>query len=169
MKKSMRRLAPAFSSNRMIWEYVERFYLPAARHHDALSAHGLARGQALADWVASIRQRWADVAVAAVSADGNGPRRIGEGVPVSADVRLGSVQPGEVAVEVYYGPLDAQRDIAAASVRPLQLGEEVSPGVHRFLGTVPCERTGLHGFTVRVRPAHPDANNLLVTGLLTWR
>jgi starch phosphorylase len=169
MKKSMRRLAPAYSSNRMIWEYVERFYLPAARHHDALAAAGCARASALSEWIASIRQRWGDVAVERVEAGRDGPRRVGDGFEVTADVRLGQVAPGEVAVEIYYGPLDAQRSISTPFRAPMSLDDEVSPGVHRFRGVIPCERTGLQGYTIRVRPAHPDANNLLVTGLVTWR
>ena len=34
MKESIRRLAPAFSTIRMVREYTERFYLPAAEHFD---------------------------------------------------------------------------------------------------------------------------------------
>jgi starch phosphorylase len=169
MKKSMRELAPAFSSNRMIWEYVERFYLPAARHHDALIANGLVRAGALAEWVRSIRERWSDVGVESVVAAADGTPRVGQGVEVTAQVHLGRVTPGEVTVEVYHGPLDAQRAISAPATVAMRLDAEVDGGRHRFRGTIPCERTGLHGYTVRVRPAHPDAHDLLVTGLVTWR
>ena len=42
MKRSMRLLTPVFSTNRMLWEYAERYYVPAARCYERLSAgrHG---------------------------------------------------------------------------------------------------------------------------------
>lgn len=34
--------------------------------------------------------------------------------------------------------------------------------------TIPCHKSGLHGYTVRVRPHHPDLQDALIPGLLTW-
>jgi len=44
----------------------------------------------------------------------------------------------------------------------------VASGRFRYTGRLPCDRSGLLGYGVRVRPSHPDANNLLATGLMTW-
>jgi hypothetical protein len=34
--------------------------------------------------------------------------------------------------------------------------------------TVPCPRSGLHGYTVRVTPFHPDTPKAFLPGLITW-
>ncbi len=34
--------------------------------------------------------------------------------------------------------------------------------------TIGCDRSGMQGYTVRVRPSHPEACDLLGTGLVTW-
>jgi starch phosphorylase len=33
---------------------------------------------------------------------------------------------------------------------------------------VPCSRSGLHGYTVRVLPFHPDEPKAFLPGLITW-
>ena len=41
-------------------------------------------------------------------------------------------------------------------------------GFHIFTGSIPCRRSGLCGFTVRVIPFHPDLANIYDTGLICW-
>lgn len=169
MKRSMKTLSPQFSCNRMIWEYCERFYVPAARYHRELMADGAARARKLADWKKEILRSWSAVAVLSVEAMAPGVRTIGEGFEVRALVDLGAIPPDEVLVEVYHGPLDSAGEITRARSVPMGLSESRGDGTHVYVGSVPCDRTGMQGYTVRVRPEHPDANNLIVTGLMTWR
>jgi starch phosphorylase len=130
MKRSLRTLSPTFSTNRMLWEYGERYYLPAARHHAELCADGFARARAVAAWKQRVEAAWAGVRVESVNATEPGARKVGEGFAIEARVRL--------------------------------------DGHHVYAGVVPCLGAGLLGYGVRVRPAHPDAGNLLATGFMTW-
>jgi glycogen phosphorylase len=169
MKQSMKRLSPRFSTNRMVWEYGERFYVPAARGFAEMTANRAARARALADWKARIALLWPTVKIEGVHPLRVGAYRVGEGFELAADVSLGEIAPDEVAVEVYFGPLDAQRAIVEPRTERLRLEASPGGGRHRYSGTIPCDRSGMLGYAVRARPAHPDANNLLATGLMTWR
>ena len=168
MKASMKRLAPQFSTNRMLWEYGEGYYLPAARYHAELLADGGARALRLAEWKTKVFRQWSRVRVESVEAQRPGTHRVGDEFPLVAVVNLGSLAPGDVSVEAYSGRLDDKRQIAAGSSAPLSLKASLDGGRHRFVGAVPCDRSGMQGYTVRVRPAHPDANGVLATGLMTW-
>ncbi len=167
MKRSLRTLSPIFSTNRMLAEYGERYYLPAARHHAELCADGFARARSVAAWKQRVEAAWALVRVESVRAVEPGARKVGQGFAVEARVRLGELRPAEVAVEAAYGPLDAQMRLAAPEVVPLELRRSLD-GLHLYEGVIPCSRTGQLGYGVRVRPAHPDAASLLATGLMTW-
>jgi len=169
MKQSMKQLSPRFSTNRMVWEYGDRFYLPAARRFAEMTADRAARARALAAWKARLARLWPSVRIEEVHPARVGAYRVGEGFELTATVRLGEIGPDEVAVEVYYGPLDAQRAIVEPRTAPLRLDGSPGTGLHRYLGSIPCDRSGMLGYAVRVRPAHPDSNNLLTTGLMTWR
>ncbi len=168
MKASMKRLAPQFSANRMLWEYGEHYYLPAARYHAELVADGGARAQRLADWKTRVFRQWARVAVERVDARSSGTHLVGESLPVAAIVNLGGLTPDEVCVEACHGRLDDKQQIVTARAVRLKLDGSPGDGRHRFTGEIPCDHSGTNGFTVRVRPCHPDANNLLATGLMRW-
>lgn len=168
MKCSMKRLSPVFSTNRMVGEYAERYYLPTAAGYEALSANHFAGARTLAEWKSRVEREWRAVGVDAVeTVDGRG-HAVGDLVPVSAVVRLGGLDPADVAVEAYVGPIDANRQIVSPSVVPLQHVAPEGEGRHRYAGNVPCERSGMLGYTVRVRPHHRDASNMFITGLMTW-
>lgn len=169
MKKSMKKLSPAFSTNRMLWQYTQDYYLPAARYYARMCDDGMEAARGLAAWKKRIFQNWADVSIESVEAPGESTLQVGEDFEVKTLVRLGAVFPDEVTVEAYYGPLDPERRIAEPLTAPMRLVETLEDGLYRYAGVLPCDRSGLQGYTVRVIPSHPDANNLLCTGLMTWR
>jgi len=169
MKKSLRLLCPAFSTNRMLWEYSERYYLPAAKYYAQITADKMERARQLAEWKRFMRQHWSEVRIEKVEAGRDSMRRVGEGHELAAVVRLGAIQPKDVSVEIYYGPLNAEREIVQARSVSMELAGAAGAGAHRYTGVIPCERSGMHGFTVRVLPAHPDINHSMSTGLITWR
>lgn len=169
MKQSMKRLTWRFSSNRMLWEYSERYYLPAAAYAARLAADGHAAARRLAEWKRRVFRGWSEVRVEEAHPVADGTRRVGESYAVSARVRLGALPPEDVRVELYFGPLDAQRRVVAGEVSPMRLAGDAGPGVYAYEGAVPCARSGLQGLTVRVVPSHPDALGLLATGLVRWR
>jgi starch phosphorylase len=168
MKKSMK-LTPAFSTNRMLFEYGEHYYRPAAAFHTRLAANNYERARALATWKGVIQSQWAGVRVESATAVRRDERRVGEGFEVRAEVRLGGIEPKDVVVEIYVGALDVQQHIHEGKPVAMRLDSARDGGLCRFVGSIPCERTGMFGWTVRVRPNHPDVNNLLSLGLLTWQ
>ncbi|MBN2370577.1 MAG: alpha-glucan family phosphorylase [Vicinamibacteria bacterium] len=167
IKKSMK-LTPTFSSNRMLWEYGERFYLPSAHCFESLTAERLQRARKLAEWKTFIRQQWGGVRIEKAEAQSHGIRRVGEGFEVRAVVRLGPISPEDVYVELYFGSLDAQRRITAGQAIAMRMESALDGGIYRYSGAIPCDLTGMIGYSVRMRPCHPDANNLLCTGLMNW-
>ena len=168
MKRSMRLLTAAFSTNRMLWEYAERYYVPAAHCYERLAANGMAGARQIAVWKASIRKGWGAVRIESVEDTRPGSRRVGEGFELAVVVRLGAIQPKDVAVEACYGPLSAAREIERGRAVALALERSLREGEHRYVGSIPCQRSGMQGFTVRVRPSHPEACELMSTGLVTW-
>jgi starch phosphorylase len=168
MKRSMRLLTPVFSTNRMLWEYAERYYVPAAHCYERLAADRMARARQLAAWKAGIRKCWGAVRIESVEDVRPGARRVGEGFEMIAVVRLGAIEPKDVTVEACFGPLSASREIERNRAVALGLERSLGDGRHRYAGTIPCQRSGMQGYTVRVRPFHPEAYDLLGAGPVTW-
>ena len=168
MKYAMRTCCPVFNSYRMVKEYTERLYLPAAQRWQALAADALTRTRALAAWMERARAHWGEVAVRAVTADMLTPLEAGTARRVQAEIALGALRPEDVSVDLYAGLLTAEGDIGAASVFPMTVEGNPRPGMYLFSGSVEGRSTGSHGFRVRVLPAHADLANPLMLNCITW-
>jgi starch phosphorylase len=156
MKASMKRLSPIFSTNRMVAEYAERFYLPAANRLNRL-AGDKKRVRSLIEWRKRLHVHGSEVNVTQVDVDG-GSREflVGSKVKVTARVSLGSLPPGDVRVQAYYGVLTADGKIGTGSHVDLALRQSVGTD-QLYEGEVECGQSGSCGFAVRVVPFHEDA------------
>ncbi len=156
MKASMKRLSPVFSTNRMVAEYAERFYLPAAKRLIRL-AGDKARVESLLAWRKRLHAHGSEVKVTHVDVDGGSSEfLVGSKLKVSARVSLGGLSPADVGVEAYYGLVAADGSIGEGAHIDLALSQS-SGADHLYAGEVECARSGSCGFAVRVVPFHPDA------------
>lgn len=153
MKASMKRLAFRFSTVRMVSEYVERFYVPTARRFRSLYSGDIRAIEDLAGWKKRVRDHWPEVQVFEVAAPQGDDARIGEPYQVNAKVRLGSLHPTEVDVQLFHGALDAKDEIRdTATFSMTHAGG--ADGVHSYTCMVPFQTSGRYGYTVRVVPKH---------------
>ena len=154
IRHTLATLSPALSADRMVKEYVERLYVPAAHAERAISEDGYAPARALAAWKARIVDAWPGVHVAHVESGGwDAVPQVGDELHVRATVDLAGLTPDDVLVEIVYGrALDSDRldRVTHQQLRPVE-----SNGVTVFEGTVPLARAGSFGYTVRVVPQHP--------------
>ena len=104
-----------------------------------------------------------------VETPSGGELAVGSKIQVSARIRLGPIPPQEVAVELYVGRLDAHGEIVEGVALPMEAAGPAKDGVCMFqTAAVPCSRSGLMGYTVRVLPFHPDEATTFLPGLITW-
>lgn len=93
---------------------------------------------------------------------------VGAQVQVKASVQLGSLSPQDVAVELYLGRLNPTGDIVNAHSTPMKTMKSDSRGNLLFEAATPCSHSGMHRFTVRVRPSQPDLAVPFLPGLIAW-
>ena len=159
-------LGPKVLADRMVREYVERLYAPAARAHRAL-APDTARD--LADWKARVRAGWPKVAVDHVEAGEDlGDAELGATLAVRVRVALGDLRPEDVEVQAVAGRVDADDAIGDARTCALKpAGGPDLEGHWPYEGTLTLDRTGPFGCTVRVLPAHRLLASSAELGLVT--
>jgi starch phosphorylase len=167
VKQAYSSLGPKVTASRMLRDYVEGYYEPAARDGDHALADGAARGRALASWRARVTAAWAGVKVAGVEA-ATGPAVLGDERTVTVTVDLGSLEPGDVSVEVVHGAVGAADEILQPEILRLEHDGTDEAGRARYRGCFACSRAGRHGFTVRVVPSHADLASPVELGLTTW-
>ncbi|MCK9896676.1 alpha-glucan family phosphorylase [Frankia sp. AgB32] len=166
VKHTLSTLGPQVLASRMVQEYVERYYVPAAVSARTAAADDLAGARDLSAWKNRVRAAWSGVRVLNVDSAGLGDTpQAGQSLVVRATVELGGLAPEDVAVLASYGRVDQSDRIAAPATLSLQAVGD-SEGALRYEGTIPLGHTGAFGYTVRVLPRHRLTASVAELGLV---
>src|SRR5207245_9779620 len=105
MRESIRSVTPVFNTHRMVKEYTERLYAPAAQAYREFSQNDCAAASDLSQWKSRIRKDWPQIRIDDVQVGKQDRQNIpvGESLEVSARLHLGGVDPQHVRVEAYHG------------------------------------------------------------------
>jgi len=168
MKASVGSLCHFVNTHRMVGDYVERYYVKAHYQFRALEADNGGRVRQLAAAIERIRQEWHDVWIEAVE-DGTAQKvPVSSTMRVRARVHLGRLNPGDVVVELYLGRVDMNGEMAGGEAIAMRAERQPVDGSYDYVAETSVARSGLHGFTVRVRPYHPDMSIPFIPGLICW-
>jgi starch phosphorylase len=169
MRESIRTIVPVFNTHRMVKEYTERLYEPAAFAHAVLTEDACRPAIELARWKDSIRAEWHHVKLDDVQVHtGNGINvTVGDVVEVSVRTSLGPIAPEFVRVQALIGE-SSNGNIASPTTIDLQQVEQLGKGAFRFAGTIPASESGSYGLNVRIIPTHPHLIQDHELRLITW-
>jgi starch phosphorylase len=98
-KNSIATITPRFTSQRMVGEYLNKFYTAADHQWRLKSAHDFAAARTLADWKDKVRHTWPRVGLQRLD---NPVKRIpyGDSLRFEVGVQLDNLAPGDVTVEM---------------------------------------------------------------------
>ena len=163
---TLKSLGPKVLSTRMVREYVERLYAPAAVSSRALN-DSYDGARALAQWKSRVVAGWSDVHVDHVDTEGiSQTPELGGALDLRVYLSLGALDPADVVVEVVHGRVRGEDELVDTSAAELSVAESYEAGRHRFDGSVTLDRAGSFGYTVRVLPRHPDLASPAELGLV---
>jgi starch phosphorylase len=155
VRHTLKSLGPRVLAGRMVRDYVRGLYAPAAASATRLAASNHAGSRELAAWRSRVLAAWSGVHVRHVESSGVGDTpELGATLSLRAEVELGGLAPADVCVQAAYGQVDEQNglhDVQTVAMTYVGNGAEL----YRYEGSVPLERTGAFGYTVRVLPDHP--------------
>ncbi|SEE40990.1 alpha-glucan family phosphorylase [Jiangella alba] len=153
LRHTLTTLGPKVQATRMVRDYVERLYRPAAQAGRTLNAD-FDGAVSLADWKEQVRAAWPQVRVEHVETTTADTFERGQTLRLHAFVTLGPLTPDDVDVQVVHGPVDDADTLREPAVTPMTLSERQDDGAYRFDGEVQLDRTGAFGYTVRIVPRH---------------
>ncbi len=161
-------LGPVYNTHRMVTQYLDEFYLPAAKRRDGLEADGSAGARARAARRARIRAGWKDVRVVSIESDVPAALAVGAPFEVRAWIAAGAIPPSDLSVELILGRVGADDTLTAVERLPMRAEGGVSDlGVlHR--ARVACASSGTQGFAVRVMPRPVEEGDPPEPTLIVW-
>jgi starch phosphorylase len=147
MRASMGALTPRFSSNRMVREYLERLYLPAAEHYAA--RQDMAWNQRLCDWQDAIDKHWDHIRFGDLHVDEEAGAW-----QFSVPVYLGDIAADFIAVELYAMPPGE----GGPELHRMQRGDPLSGAVNGYAYSIRIPQTlTADAYTPRIVPAFEGA------------
>ena len=157
MRESMAQLTTQFSSNRMLREYVEHYYVPLAESYRRRAAD--AAGE-LETWYLQLAQHWGRIHFGNVTSQSTE-----KGLHVEVQVYLDDLPPEAVSVQLYADASDG----AAPYCQTLQRGSALAGANNAYVyqatvvGTLPFS-----AYTPRIVPTHAEANVPLDANFILW-
>ena len=152
VRHTLRETGPKVQATRMVRDYVQDLYVPAAGSSRAMAQEGYTPAREEASWRTHLLSHWSTVRVAHVEATGaKDTPEIGSSLALRAEVELPDLTPADVTVEAAYGRVDDADGLHEVTTVPMA-HEHTDGSRHWFTATLPLERTGAFGYTVRVLP-----------------
>jgi starch phosphorylase len=151
VRHTLKSLGPKVLASRMVSDYVQQLYAPAAVSASRMAADDFRAARELARWRSGVLAAWPGVSVLHVDSQLAGESQLGAMLTLRAEVALNGLSADDVDVEAVFGGVDTEdslTDIQTVSLKAV----EITDGTSRYEGDVPLERTGPFGYTVRVLP-----------------
>jgi starch phosphorylase len=157
MRESMARLTTQYSSNRMLREYVDDFYIPLATAYRQRSAD---EASALQHWHERLAQHWHRIHFGNVRVS-----QVEGGWQFEVQVYLDDVSADAVNVQIYADATDTDQAVCQTLKRGKLLAGANNAYVYQ--GIVNGKQAA-SAYTPRIIPAHPDANVPLEANFILW-
>ncbi len=162
VRESMARLTPQFSAARMLRDYAEYYYAPAAAAYRERAADRGALGEQLLEWQGWLAERWSGIHFGHLEIDTAGDHHV-----FRVQVFLNEVEPDSVQVELFAEarPLEARPE-RIAMIRKEALVGAANGFVYeaRLAASRPA-----NDYTPRVIPHHPAALVPLEAAQILWK
>jgi glycogen phosphorylase len=160
MRESMSRLTPLFSTNRVVRQYTEDHYLPAASAFRERAGKQGATGLNLLNWQTQLATNWSTVRFGPATLEQKESQFL-----FQVQVHLNDLDPDSVKVELYAEGQNGN----APSRDPMNRGERLRGSVNGFMYTarIPANRPAAD-YTPRVIPYHRGAFVPLEAPFILW-
>ncbi len=168
-KESLKTIIHQFSTHRMVWDYIEQYYVPgmqqaqrlAKNHFEALKEH--------VRWLQNLRAKWPAIRFNMLA---NGAENrifsAGEEREIQLEVHLDGLKPDEVRVEVVLERQDALQSHRNMETIELPVSEELGNGRYRYAKRIKAGDDGAYRFSCRVLPRNQTLLHKHDTRLIKW-
>jgi len=161
IRNSMMKLAPQFSSNRMLREYVEQFYFPAATDYEKRTADNGQLARQLHEWYNALTLHWDQIHFGNIDT-----LKTENGWTFHIQVYLGEILPDQIQVELYAECLEGENP----QVIECDCKEKITGAIHgySYLSNFKTTRPATD-FSTRIIPRHTEARIPAEADLIVWQ
>ncbi len=170
MKNSIAKTSRNFSSQRMVKDYANMFYIPAMEASRRVTGENYKIAKEVAQWKIFLWDNWKQVSVDEIDTPTmEESPKVGDKIPVTLKVSLGEISPNDVHVEVIAGNLNSLEQMNNYHPVVAQRQDESGPdGRHIYKAEVICRESGRFGIAARVLPHNENLVHQWIPKLIKW-
>ncbi len=167
-KASMKSLIPRFNAERMVMDYVRKYYTYARRQRKVMSGNQYARAKEIAAWRRKIDRSWPRVRL----------RRLdqpvqeiiaGSVLPIRVGAFLNGLTPEDVLVECLVGTESESGEFIKHEAHVFTAGAlDPATGEAEFRLDLKPRLPGLQFYRIRIMPFHPCLSHRFEAGYMLW-
>ena len=168
IKNTIAKVACNFTTNRMLTDYCEQYYVPQAERHAQIVADDYAKAKAIAAWKKTVLAEWKNVNVLSFDRPGLS-YEIAPDSEINSRVELsiGDLSPEDIGVEMLFTVSDRKGKLHIKNKFEFDL-VDFKDGVAVFQASFLPEVTGMYQVATRVYAKHPELPHRQDFPLVKW-
>ena len=168
IKNCVAQVACNFTTNRMLTDYINQYYVPQSARFDAVTADDYAKAREIAAWKKRLRREWKNVeVVSAVMPDSNNTVALGNDFSAEVVLNIGDLAAEEIGVEILFATTDNKGKLHIQERYDFTPVESVD-GTAKYVAAINPERSGLYQVAGRIYAKNADLPHRQDFELVRW-
>lgn len=166
-KSSMKTIIPNFNAQRMVTDYVDKFYSRAISHRRKLAEEQNQPASELAQWKKHIAEVWPSVSFRRID-DSTQKILAGESLPIRVAANLAGLEPEDVILECVVGIEQKHDEFIPKQHILMEAVGRNDKGETLFNLDLTPTLSGQQFYKIRIYPTHKMLANRFETGFMIW-
>lgn len=167
-KASMKSLIPRYNAQRMVMDYVRRFYSHARRQRNVMAANDYERAREIAAWRRKIDQNWPRVRLRRLDEPAT-EITAGDTLTIRVAAFLNELAPDDVLIECLVGTESENGEFIKHDIHVFTPGAaDAATGETEFRLDLKPPLPGLQFYRIRLLPFHPALSHRFEAGYMLW-
>jgi alpha-glucan phosphorylase-like protein len=169
IKNTISKVAPHFTMQRMLNDYYDKFYSKLYQSSKRMHENGYKNARELVQWKLKIKQAWDHISVASLQVpDANkGFIKFGDHFTTEIVLSMPGLDIKDIGVEILMG------NKTNGDVKEIDFKMELDPvefkdGKAKYTCSFPLKNAGVHDYSFRIFPKHPDLKYRMDFPLVKW-
>ena len=168
IKNTIAKVASNFTTNRMLTDYCNQYYIPQAARYEKLSENGNTVARYIAAWKQKVLSEWNNIRVVSCQQP-DASYIVSKQDPIIGQVELdlGRLKPEDIGVEMLLATSDVKGNLHIQEIIQYKLVDYYD-GVARYSVTVEPDRTGMYQVGIRMYANNPALPHRQDFPLVKW-
>lgn len=179
MKNSIISIISEYNTHRMLSEYTEKMYVPAAKKYIGLSKNNFTPAKEIAEWKKSIRSRFSTIHISNISIRGShgDDLNVSDAIDARLVIEKGKVTKEEITAQMIIIPDHSEDSIIYTGKNGFHdenityITMKLASETDTLLTYHTCyktTRTGKFNYGIRILPYHPDIDDVTDMNMVFW-